>query len=110
MDYMEDNAIPAGDPVTHGPTATLIGSDGPSTRNVQNVLNAGEHDVVAHGSRSGFLEMPHGDVNAGQLVDAVRNNPHYNAGPLRGRFSFPSVERGYVVWALVYQLDLKQEL
>ncbi|MFJ6370807.1 putative T7SS-secreted protein [Streptomyces virginiae] len=83
MDYMEDNAIPAGDPVTHGPTATLIGSDGPSTRNFQNVLNAGEHDVVAHGSRSGFLEMPHGDVNAGQLVDAVRNNPHYNGGPLR---------------------------
>lgn len=83
VDYMEDNAIPAGDPVTHGPTATLIGSDGPSVRNFQNVLNAGEHDVVAHGSRDGFLEMADGNVNAGQIVDAVRNNPNYNGGPLR---------------------------
>ncbi|MFD9264567.1 hypothetical protein ACFWB1_15345 [Streptomyces goshikiensis] len=82
-DCMEDNAIPAGDPVTHGPTATLTGSDGPDTRNFQNVLNAGEHDVVAHGGRSGFVEMPHGGVTADQLVDAVRNNPHCTGGPLR---------------------------
>ncbi|MER5871810.1 hypothetical protein [Streptomyces sp. NPDC002044] len=49
MDYMEDNA---------------------STRKFQNVLNTGELDVVAHGRSSGFLEMPHGDVNAGRLVYA----------------------------------------
>ncbi|MCJ0873264.1 putative T7SS-secreted protein [Streptomyces sp. AP-93] len=83
MDYMEDNRIPAGDPVTHGPTGTLIGTDGQSTRNFHNVANAGEHDVVAHGSPDGWLEMPDGPVNAGQLVDAVTNNPHYNGGPLR---------------------------
>ncbi|MGW2558204.1 putative T7SS-secreted protein [Streptomyces sp. NPDC001514] len=83
MDYMADNAIPSGEPVTHGPTATLIGSDGPSLRNFQNVLNTGEHDVVAHGSRDGFLEMPGGNVNGGQIVDAVTNNPSYNGGPLR---------------------------
>ncbi|GGW58609.1 putative T7SS-secreted protein [Streptomyces xantholiticus] len=83
MDYMEHNAIPAGDPVTHGPTGTLIGTDGASRRNFENVLNAGEHDVVAHGSRDGFLETPSGNVNGGQIVDAVTNNPHYNGGPLR---------------------------
>ncbi|MFF6785619.1 putative T7SS-secreted protein [Streptomyces sp. NPDC012510] len=82
-DYMEDSGIPAGAPVTHGPTGTLIGDDGASARNFQNVLNAGEHDVVAHGSRDGFLEFPDGNVNGGQLVDAVTNNPHYNGGPLR---------------------------
>lgn len=38
---------------------------------------------LAHGGRSGFLEMPHGDATAGQLVDAARNNPHCNGGPLR---------------------------
>ncbi|MFD0269357.1 RHS repeat-associated core domain-containing protein [Streptomyces sp. NPDC127106] len=83
MDYMEDNRIPAGDPVTHGPTGTLVGADGQSVRNFNNVANAGEHDVVAHGSRDGWLETPNGHVNAGQLVDAVTNNPHYNGGPLR---------------------------
>ncbi|MEU9108159.1 putative T7SS-secreted protein [Streptomyces xanthophaeus] len=83
IDYMEDNRIPAGDPVTHSPTGTLVGTDGQSTRNFNNVANAGEHDVVAHGSPEGWLEMPHGNVNAGQLVDAVTNNPHYNGGPLR---------------------------
>ncbi len=68
---MADNRIPAGDPVTHSPTGTLVGTDGQSTRNFNNVANAGEHDVVAHGSPNGWLEMPHGNVNAGQLVDAV---------------------------------------
>ncbi len=52
-------------------------------RNFRNVLNQGEHDVVAHGSRDGFLETPNGPVNGGQFVDAVRNNPNYNGGPLR---------------------------
>ncbi|MEW1611591.1 MULTISPECIES: putative T7SS-secreted protein [unclassified Streptomyces] len=83
IDYMGDNAIPAGQPVTHGPTGTLIGSDGSSLRNFENVLNEGEHDVVAHGSRDGFLEMPGGNVNGGQIVDAVTNNPNYGGGPLR---------------------------
>ncbi|MER5737245.1 putative T7SS-secreted protein [Streptomyces sp. NPDC002262] len=83
MDYMSDNAIPSGAPVTHGPTGTLVGEDGPSVRNFRNVLNEGHHDVVAHGSRDGFLEMPDGPVNGGQLVDAIRNNPNYDGGPLR---------------------------
>ncbi|MGJ7416458.1 putative T7SS-secreted protein [Streptomyces cinereoruber] len=83
MDYMSDNAIPSGAPVTHGPTGTLVGEDGPSVRNFRNVLNEGQHDVVAHGSRDGFLEMPDGPVNGGQLVDAIRNNPNYDGGPLR---------------------------
>lgn len=39
--------------------------------------------MVAHGSRDGFLEFPDGNVNGGQLVDAVTNNPYYNGGPLR---------------------------
>lgn len=83
MDYMSDSGIPSGSPVKHGETATLIGEDGPSVRNFHNVLNQGEHDVVAHGSRDGFLETPNGPVNGGQLVDAVRNNPNYSGGPLR---------------------------
>lgn len=58
MDYMEDNAIPAGDPVTHGPTATLTGSDGPDTRNFQNVLNAGEHDVWPMAAGAGSWKCP----------------------------------------------------
>ncbi len=82
-DYMEDSGIPSGDPVTHGKNSTLIGSDGASQRNFQNVLNAGHHDVVAHGTRDGFLEMPNGSVNGGQIVDAVTNNPNYTGGPLR---------------------------
>ncbi|MEU0659901.1 putative T7SS-secreted protein [Streptomyces lavendulocolor] len=82
-DYMSDNAIPAGAPVTHGPTATSIGADGSSTRNFENVLNEGEHDVIAHGSEDGYLALPGGGVNGGQIVDAVTNNPHYQGGPLR---------------------------
>jgi RHS repeat-associated protein len=83
MDFMSDSGIPSGAPVTHGETATLIGGDGPSLRNFRNVLNQGEHDVVAHGSRDGFLETPDGPVNGGQLVDGILNNPNYNGGPLR---------------------------
>ncbi|MFJ9703329.1 putative T7SS-secreted protein [Streptomyces fradiae] len=89
LDYMADSAIPAGQPVTHGPTATLIGDDGASIRNFQNVLNRGEHDVVAHGTRDGVLDMLNADeragrfVNGGQIVDAVTNNPNYHGGPLR---------------------------
>ncbi|MHC5903060.1 putative T7SS-secreted protein [Streptomyces sp. S6] len=83
-DYMEDSGIPAGAPVTHGPTGTLIGEDGSSVRNFQNVLNAGEHDVVAHGSPDGFLELrDKKKANGGQIVDAITNNPHYDGGPLR---------------------------
>ncbi|MCX4664857.1 putative T7SS-secreted protein [Streptomyces uncialis] len=83
MDYMEDSGIPSGAPVTHGPTGTLVGDDGSSMRNFRNVQNAGEHDVVAHGTPDGFLGLPGGNVNGGQLADAVMNNPHYNGGPLR---------------------------
>lgn len=83
VDYMADNRIPSGAPVTHGQTGTLIGEDGISQRNFNNVLNENEHDVVAHGSKDGFLELPGGNVNGGQIVDAVTNNPHYNGGPIR---------------------------
>lgn len=39
--------------------------------------------MVAHGTPDGFLGLPGGNVNGGQLADAVMNNPHYNGGPLR---------------------------
>ncbi|TDC78965.1 DUF6531 domain-containing protein [Streptomyces hainanensis] len=85
VDFMDgaDNYIPSGAPVTHGPNGTLIGSDARSVRNFQNVLNEGQHDVVAHGSRDGFLELPGGPVNGGQIVDAVTNNPHYAGQDIR---------------------------
>ncbi|WP_226961992.1 MULTISPECIES: RHS repeat-associated core domain-containing protein [Streptomyces] len=85
IDFMNgaDNAIPAGNPVTHGPNGTLIGNDPASVRNFQNVRNEGRHDVVAHGSRDGFLAMPEGNVNGGQISDAIRNNPNYDGGDLR---------------------------
>ncbi|MEU1827241.1 putative T7SS-secreted protein [Streptomyces abikoensis] len=83
VDYMEDSGIPAGAPVTHSETGTLIGSDGASVRNLRNVLNMGEHDVVAHGTTDGFLQLPGGNVNGGQIVDAITNNPYYDGGPLR---------------------------
>ncbi|MFR9756986.1 RHS repeat-associated core domain-containing protein, partial [Streptomyces sp. TR06-5] len=78
-----DGAIPAGSPVTHGPTFTRIGDDVRSIRNSQNVANAGHHDVVAHGTPDGYLDLDEGLVNGGQIVDAVRNNPAYRGGCLR---------------------------
>jgi hypothetical protein len=52
-------------------------------RNFQNVANEGRHDVVAHGTPDGFLALPEGNVNGGQIVDAVRANPNYNGEDLR---------------------------
>ncbi|MFI7276934.1 DUF6531 domain-containing protein [Streptomyces sp. NPDC049879] len=85
MDYMDgaDNYIPSGSPVTHGETATVIGNDGATMRNYQNAANAGRHDVIAHGSRDGFLDLPEGHVNGGQIVDALRNNPNYDGSDVR---------------------------
>nr|WP_233518262.1 RHS repeat-associated core domain-containing protein [Streptomyces corynorhini] len=82
VDHM-DSAIPAGAKVTHGKSFTRIGDDAKSVRNSHNVANAGDHDVVAHGSRDGFLELGQDRVNGGQIVDAVTNNPNYSGGCVR---------------------------
>ncbi|MCP3819959.1 sugar-binding protein [Streptomyces sp. A3M-1-3] len=78
-----DGAIPAGSPVTHGGSFTRIGDDPKSVRNSQNVANGGEHDVIAHGTPEGYLDLDEGLVNGGQIVDAVRSNANYSGGCIR---------------------------
>ncbi|WP_326837413.1 hypothetical protein VSH64_21390 [Amycolatopsis rhabdoformis] len=62
------------------PTATADGSDPATIRNFNNVLNQGMHDVIAHGTRDGFIEIDGETVNGGQLADALRANPDYQEG------------------------------
>ena len=78
-----DGGIPSGSSVTHGSTFTRIGDDAISARNAQNVANDGLHDVVAHGTRDGFLDLAEGKVNGGQIVDAIRSNPNYSGCGVR---------------------------
>ncbi|GAB1695070.1 LamG-like jellyroll fold domain-containing protein [Krasilnikovia sp. M28-CT-15] len=82
MDYMDGphNLTAAGHPVTYSRTATAVGSDPRTMRNFQNVRNTGMHDVVAHGTSDGYVDLNGEITNGGQLVDAIRANPHYREG------------------------------
>jgi hypothetical protein len=44
------------------------------------VGNAGQHDVIAHGTTGGYVVINGERTNAGQLVDAIRANPSYVDG------------------------------
>ncbi|MEW1552198.1 ricin-type beta-trefoil lectin domain protein, partial [Streptomyces tsukubensis] len=76
-----DNYTPGGHAIRHGETATAVGSDPRTINNFNNVLNeAGMHDIVAHGTRDGFIRLDGELTNGGQLVEAVRSNPNYREG------------------------------
>jgi hypothetical protein len=75
-----DNYTAGGAPVSYSRTSTAIGSDRATISNFSNVANNGMHDVVAHGTRDGFVVFDGEITNGGQLVDAIRANPNYQAG------------------------------
>ncbi|MFI6164720.1 LamG-like jellyroll fold domain-containing protein [Micromonospora haikouensis] len=81
-DYMDGahNYTAGGHSVTYKETATAVGSDSRTLRNLANVRNDGMHDVVAHGTRDGYIDLDGEITNGGQLVDAIRANPHYREG------------------------------
>ncbi|MFE4972105.1 RHS repeat-associated core domain-containing protein [Kitasatospora sp. NPDC056651] len=75
-----DNYTPGGHAVRHSPTATAVGSDQRTINNYNKVLNTGIHDIVAHGTRDGYISLDGELTNGGQLVEAVRSNPAYVEG------------------------------
>jgi hypothetical protein len=89
-----DSHLPAGDPVYHGEGSTAIGYDSSTMRNFDAVRpEPGLHDVVVHGERNGLVRpgiigadgvnMPGNFTHPYQVAEAVRNNPHYDGGPVR---------------------------
>ncbi|AKG41407.1 YD repeat protein [Streptomyces xiamenensis] len=83
LDEPTFGGIPSGSRVTYTATSTRIGDDAATVRNATNVAPTGRHDVIAHGTTDGFLDLAEGRVNGGQIVDAVRSNPNYNGCGLR---------------------------
>lgn len=75
-----ENGTAGGHPVRYTETATAVGSDPRTLRNLANVRNDGMHDVVAHGTADGYISLDDEITNGGQLVDAIRANPHYQEG------------------------------
>ncbi|PSJ25454.1 hypothetical protein B7P34_28205 [Streptosporangium nondiastaticum] len=53
----------------------------------------GHHDIIVHGNDRGLfmpgrknaagVDFPPGEVSAGHIAEAIRNNPSYNGGPIR---------------------------
>ncbi|MEV6601462.1 hypothetical protein AB0M36_32105 [Actinoplanes sp. NPDC051346] len=89
-----DSHLPAGDPVYYRPGSTAIGYDSSTMRNFDAVApEPGYHDVVVHGERNGLFrpgqvgadgaDYPANFTHPNQIADAIRNNPHYDGGPVR---------------------------
>lgn len=89
-----DAHLPAGDPVYYGQDSTAIGYDSSTMRNFDAVTpEPGYHDVVVHGERNGLFrpgqvgadgaDYPTDFTHPNQIADAIRNNPHYDGGPVR---------------------------
>ncbi|MFI6870185.1 ADP-ribosyltransferase [Nocardia sp. NPDC050406] len=95
LDPLSDSAIDP--PVQHAPDRTAIGDSPEVQRAFRNVRNDGAHDVVVHGNRFG---SPTADGNAEitpqQVIDAIRNNPHYVPGtPIRLLCCFSGMDIGF---------------
>lgn len=89
-----DDVLPSGHPIYHGKQSTTIGYDDLTLSNLERVAREpGVHDVVVHGTRKGvFLPghmNPAGNVKTStsvsphHIVEAIRNNPHFDGGPVR---------------------------
>jgi RHS repeat-associated protein len=78
-----DSHTAAGGEINWGTTSTSIGSD-ESTRTVGSLTaNAGQHDVIVHGTQSGYIVVDGRLTNPGQIVEAVTSNPNYAGECLR---------------------------
>lgn len=89
-----DIVLSTGDHVYFEPGLTTIGYDDMSRLNREMTARIeGYHDVVVHGNNKGFfmpgrknaagVDFPPGEVSAGHIIEAIRNNPSYNGGPIR---------------------------
>ncbi|MFG1604132.1 WXG100 family type VII secretion target [Actinoplanes sp. NPDC049265] len=100
--------LAAGDPIYHREGATAIGYDVSTMRNFDAVRPLpGYHDVVVHGEPNGLFRPgytgadghhhPANFTHPQQIADAIRNDPHYDGGPVRlvschtGRSDVPGV-------------------
>ncbi|WP_156371328.1 hypothetical protein, partial [Nocardia arizonensis] len=76
-----DARLPSGEGVIHHPTGTSVGEDNRTHRVRENIRNDGAHDVVVHGRRDGFPAPGNNfPVHPQDIVDAIRDNPHYRPG------------------------------
>ncbi|MEU6364252.1 hypothetical protein ABZ876_00590 [Streptomyces sp. NPDC046931] len=89
-----DGVLPTGDPVYHRSGSTAVGYDRATMSNFDKVApKPGYHDVVVHGNPQGYFEpgrinpagndFPGGESHPSHIVDAIRNNPNYDGGPVR---------------------------
>ncbi|GAB7043609.1 MULTISPECIES: hypothetical protein [Catenuloplanes] len=89
-----DSYLDGGDPVYHRPGGTAVGYDSSTMWNYDHVAPVpGYHDVVVHGEPNGLFhpglvgadgdDYPSNWTHPGQIADAIRNNPHYDGGPVR---------------------------
>jgi hypothetical protein len=89
-----DATLPSGDPVYFRPASTAIGYDFNTIHNFDVVKPLpGYHDVVVHGNNEGYFEpgrintagqgFSGGDTHPTHIIEAIRNNPNYDGGPIR---------------------------
>ncbi|MFF1559845.1 hypothetical protein [Streptomyces sp. NPDC058279] len=86
--------LSTGDAVYYRNGSTGIGYDSSTMVNLDLVApKSGYHDVVIHGNNQGYFEpgrvnaagngFSAGNTNATHIVEAIRNNPTYDGGPVR---------------------------
>ncbi|WP_329460911.1 hypothetical protein [Streptomyces sp. NBC_01431] len=89
-----DVVLATGDHVYQQPHLTTIGYDSMTQLNREFTARLdGYHDVIVHGNDKGFfmpgrknaagVDFPPGEVHPSHIVEAIRNNPSYNGGPIR---------------------------
>ncbi|MEU2512832.1 hypothetical protein ABZ582_12620, partial [Streptomyces syringium] len=89
-----DIVLSTGDHVYLEPDLTTIGYDEMTQLNRDMTARIeGHHDIIVHGNDKGFfmpgrknaagVDFPPGEVSAGHIAEAIRNNPSYKGGPIR---------------------------
>jgi RHS repeat-associated protein len=82
-DTMDSTSFTAwGNTVRYSPTATAIGDDEATVTNFNRSKGLEGHDVIVHGNTEGQFVIDGQITHAGQVAEAIRNNPAYEGGPI----------------------------
>jgi hypothetical protein len=78
-----DSFLASGANVRYSETATAIGDDENTIQNFMRSTGAHGHDVIVHGDADGNFRVDGMITHPQQIADAVRENPHYDGGPIQ---------------------------